>query len=145
MATMIQQELKAQTPEEELEELYEEEPRRRPWGAMLSVVLALAVIFVGYQWQQAAAREHMLGSQVHALRADAETLRLRAEEVQREVEGLQKKLAALTAERTALTERVAVLEKQAQERTVAAARAAEQRSAAREKARATPVVQKRTR
>ncbi len=145
MATMTQQELKAQTPEEELEELYEEEPRRRPWGAILSVALALAVIFVGYQWQQAAAREHTLRSQVHALRADAETLRLRAEEAQREVEGLQKRLAALTAERTALTERVAVFEKQEKERQAAAQRAAEQRAAAREKARATPVVQKRTR
>src|SRR5262245_63860895 len=106
---MVQQELKAQTPEEELEELYEEEPRRRPWGAILSVVLALAVIFVGYQWQQAAGREHTLRSQAHALRADAETLRLRAEELQRESDGLQKKLAALGAEKSALVERVAAL------------------------------------
>jgi len=145
MATMVQQDLPAQTPEEELDELYEEEPRRRPWGAILSVVLALAVIFVGYQWQQAAAREHMLRSQVHALRADAETLRLRAEESQREVEGLQKRLAALGAERVALAERVAALEKQEKDRQVAAARAAEQRTAAREKARATPVVARKTR
>ena len=95
--TMIQQELKAQTAKEELEELYEEEPRRRPWAAILSVVLALAVIFVGYQWHQASAREQTLGAQVHALRAEAETLRLRADEAQRDVEGLQKKVAALGA------------------------------------------------
>jgi hypothetical protein len=143
MTTMIQQDLPAQTPEQELDELYEEEPRRRPWGAILSVVLALAVIFVGYQWQQASAREHLLRSQVHALRADAETLRLRTEEAQREIEGLQKKLAAMGAERTALAERVSALEKQEKERQVAAAKAAEQRTAAREKTRATPVVAKR--
>jgi uncharacterized protein YlxW (UPF0749 family) len=142
MATMIQQELKAQTPEEELEELYEEEPRRRPWGAIISVVLALAVIFVGYQWQQGSAREHMLRSQAHALRADAETLRLRAEEAQREIEGLQKRLAAAGAERQGLVERVMALERQSQEQAAAIARAAEARSAAREKARATPVVSK---
>ncbi|HEV8673158.1 MAG TPA: hypothetical protein VGX21_03865 [Methylomirabilota bacterium] len=143
--TMIQQELKAPTPEEELDELYEEEPRRRPWGAILSVVLALAVIFVGYQWQQAAGREHTLRSQVHALRADGETLRLRADEAQREVDALQKKVAALGAERSALVERVVALERAAQERAVAV-RAAEQRSAAaREKARATPVSAKRAR
>ncbi len=142
---MIQQELPPQTPQEELDELYEEEPRRRPWAAILSVVLALAVIFVGYQWHQAAGREQLLASQAHALRAEAETLRLRAEEAQREVEGLQKRLAALTVERTALTERVAVLEKQEKERQAAAQRVAEQRAAAREKARAAPVVQKRTR
>jgi chromosome segregation ATPase len=144
MASMIQQDLPAQTPAEELEDLYDEEPRRRPWGAILSVVLALAVIFVGYQWQQVAAREQTLRSQVHALRADAETLRLRAEEAQRDVEGLQKRLAAAGAEKTALTERVAILERQAQERA-AAARVADQRAAARERTRATPVVQKRTR
>ncbi len=145
---MIQQELKAQTPEEELEELYEEEPRRRPWGAILSVVLALAVIFVGYQWHQASAREQTLGAQVHALRAEAETLRLRADEAQRDVEGLQKKVAALGAEKAALSERIVGLERAAQERQ-AALRAAEQKSAAaaaaREKARAGPVVQKKSR
>jgi uncharacterized protein YlxW (UPF0749 family) len=138
MTTMIQQELKAPTPEEELDEVYEEEPRRRPWGAILSVILALAVIFVGYQWQQAAGREHMLRSQVHAMRADAETLRLRADEAQREVDGLQKKVTALGAEKNALMERVAAVERVAQERAQAV-KAAELRASAREKARATPV------
>jgi uncharacterized protein YlxW (UPF0749 family) len=147
MASMIQQELRAQAPDEEPEELYDDEPRRRPWAAILSVVLALAVIFVGYQWQQAAGREHTLRSQAHALRADAETLRLRSEEAQRELDGLQKKVAALGAERAALVERVAALERQAQERQAALARAAETRTAsrtpARERPRAVPVVQKR--
>lgn len=139
----IQEELKPQTAEEELNELYEEEPRRRSWAAITSVVLALVVIFVGYQWNQAAGREQVLASQLHALRADAETLRLRAEEAQRQVTGLQKRLAAVTAEKDALGERVAALEK-AQER--AAARAAEQKNpgaVAKDKARATPVVQKK--
>jgi hypothetical protein len=150
MATMIQQDLPAQAAEEEPDEIYEDEPRRRPWGAILSVVLALAVIFVGYQWQQAAGREHALRSQAHALRADAETLRLRAEELQRETDGLQKRLAALGAEKTALVERVAALERQAQDHQAALTRAAESRAAAarqatREKSppRAVPVVQKR--
>lgn len=147
--TMTQPELKAHTPEDEFEELYEEEPRRRSWGAILSVVLALAVIFVGYQWQQATGREHALRSQVQALRADAETLRLRAEEAQRDVEMLQKKVAALGAEKSALTERVAALEKAAQERAIAAraaeGRPANQKGAAREKTRPTPVVAKKTR
>lgn len=145
----IQEELKVQTPEEELEELYEEEPRRRPWGAIMSVLLALAVIFVGYQWHQAAAREQALASQAHAIRAEAETLRLRADEAQRDVEGLRKKLAALGAEKAALGERVAMLEKAAQERAAALRAADEKRAAgtARERARerATPVVQKKSR
>ena len=147
---MIQQELNVQTPEEELEELYEEEPRRRPWGAILSVALALAVIFVGYQWHQASAREQTLGGQARALRAEVESLRLRLEEAQRDVEGLQKMVAALGAEKVALGERIVSLEKAAQEHQ-AALRAAEQKStaaaaaAAREKARVVPVVQRKSR
>jgi chromosome segregation ATPase len=145
----IQEELKVQTPEEELEELYEEEPRRRPWGAIMSVLLALAVIFVGYQWHQAAAREQALASQAHAIRAEAEALRLRADEAQRDVERLQKKVAALGAEKAALGERVAMLEKAVQERATALRAADEKRAAGaareRTRARATPVVQKRSR
>jgi septal ring factor EnvC (AmiA/AmiB activator) len=151
----IQEELRAQTPDEELEELYEEEPRRRPWAALTSVVLALAVIFVGYQWHQASGREQALASQVHALHAETETQRLRAEEAHREREGLQKKVAALGAEKAALAERIVALEKVAQERA-AADRAAAERAAVRtaEKTppassrpgtRATPVVQKKPR
>jgi chromosome segregation ATPase len=145
----IQEEFKTQAPDEELEEMYEEEPRRRPWAALTSVVLALAVIFVGYQWHQASAREQTLGGQAHALRAEAESLRLRLEEAQRDVDGLQKKVAALGAEKVALGERIVGLEKAAQEHQ-AALRAAEQKSAAaaaaaRERARAVPVVQKKSR
>jgi uncharacterized protein YoxC len=150
----IQEELKVQTPEEELDELYEDEPRRRPWGAIMTVLLALAVIFVGYQWHQAAAREQALASQAHGIRAEAEALRLRADEAQRDVEGLQKKVAAMGAERAALGERVAMLEKAVQERATAlratTLRAAEEKRAAgaareRTRERATPVVQKRAR
>jgi hypothetical protein len=151
----IQEELRAQAPEEELEELYEEEPRRRPWAALTSVVLALAVIFVGYQWHQASGREHGLAAQANALRAETETHRLRAEEAHREAEGLQKKVATLGAERAALAERVVALEKAAQERAAAdraaverASRSAEAKSppsASRTGARATPVVQKKPR
>lgn len=144
MAT-IQGELPVQTPEEELDELYEEEPRRRAWAAIVSVVLALAVIFVGYQWNQAAGREAALAVQARGLRADGEMLRLRAEDAQRQVETLQKRVAAMTAEKAGLVDRVAALEKAAQERAVAAARAPEReraRAAARERARerVTPVV-----
>jgi hypothetical protein len=150
----IQEELRAQTPEEELEELYEEEPRRRPWAALTSVVLALAVIFVGYQWHQASGREQTLASQAHALRAETETHRLRAEEAHREAEGLQKRVATLGAEKAALAERIVALEKAAQERATAE-RAAADRAAARAetktppasraRTRATPVVQKKSR
>lgn len=107
-------------PEAEVEEFYEDEPRRRPWAAMASVVLALGVIFTGYQWNQAAAREHSLVAQLNALRADAEALRVRAEESQRLVDGFQKRMAAMAAEKTALVERVASLERTAQEKAVAA-------------------------
>jgi hypothetical protein len=152
----IQEELRVQTPDEELEELYEEEPRRRPWAALTSVVLALAVIFVGYQWHQAAGREQALASQAHALRAETESHRLRAEEAHRDAEGLQKKVAALGAEKAALAERVVALEKAVQERATAERAAAERTTArtpdaktppasARAKPRATPVVQKKTR
>ena len=59
MAT-IQQELKPlprETADDDMDEMYEEEPRRRAWGAIASVILALALVFVGYQWNQAATRE----------------------------------------------------------------------------------------
>jgi hypothetical protein len=151
----IQEEFKTQAPDEELEEMYEEEPRRRPWAALTSVVLALAVIFVGYQWHQASGREQAMASQAHALRAETETHRLRAEEAHREAEGLQKRVAALGAEKAALSERIVALEKAAQERATAdraaaeraAARAAEVKSAPpSSRARtATPVVQKKSR
>lgn len=118
----IQEELKAPPPREEIEDLYEEEPRRRPWAAIGNVVLALAVIFVGYQWNQAASREQALASQVQALRVEAESLRLRAEDGQRQVAELQKRVAAATAEKGALADRVAALEKTAQERASGAAK-----------------------
>jgi hypothetical protein len=151
----IQEEFKTQAPDEELEEMYEDEPRRRPWAALTSVVLALAVIFVGYQWHQASGREQAMASQAHALRAETETHRLRAEEAHREAEGLQKRVVALGAEKAALSERIVALEKAAQERATAdraaaeraAARAAEVKSAPpSSRARtATPVVQKKSR
>ena len=88
MAT-IQQELKPlprETPDDDMDEMYEEEPRRRAWGAIASVILALALVFVGYQWNQAATRAEALGAQVSGLRAEAETQRLRAEDAQRQVD-----------------------------------------------------------
>jgi hypothetical protein len=110
----IQQELKPQPSDpsnDDMDEMYEEEPRRRAWGAIASVVLALALVFVGYQWNQAAARAEGLASQAGALRAEAETQRLRAEDAQRQADTLQKRLAALAAEKESLAERVASLEK----------------------------------
>ena len=120
---MIQQELKPQTTEvagDDADELYEEGPPRRPWATIASVVLALAVFFVGYQWNQAASRAELLASQIGSVRAEAETQRLRAEDAQRQVDGLQKRLQALTTEKDALGERVAALEKGAQPKQVAA-------------------------
>ena len=119
----IQQELKPQpreTPDDDLDEMYEEEPRRRAWGAIASVVLALAVVFVGYQWNQAATRAETLGGQVSGLRAEAETQRLRAEDAQRQVDMIQKRLAAISAEKDSLAERIVTLEKAASPRPVAA-------------------------
>lgn len=140
----IQQEFKPQTPspppsqsEEERDEFYEDEPRPRSWGAIASVVLALALVFVGYQWNQAAGRERLLASQVTALRADAEGLRLRAEEAQRYVDGLQRRVTAISTEKEALAERLATLEKSAQQRAVAARETP--------RVRATPVAAKKTR
>lgn len=117
----IQQELTPQpreAPDDDGDEMYDEEPRRRAWGAIASVVLALALVFVGYQWNQAAARADALAAQVNALRAEAETQRLRAEDAQRQAEASQKRLVALTAERESLTERIASLERAAQQRAV---------------------------
>jgi hypothetical protein len=111
MAT-IQQELKPQpTPDDDMDEMYEEEPRRRAWGAIASVILALALVFVGYQWNQAATRAEALGAQVAGIRAEAETQRLRAEDAQRQVDVIQKRLAAISAERELLADRIVVLEK----------------------------------
>jgi plasmid replication initiation protein len=121
MAT-IQQELKPQreTPDDDMDEMYEEEPRRRAWGAIASVVLALALVFVGYQWNQAATRAEALGAQVNGLRAEAETQRLRAEDAQRQVDLVQKRLAAISAEKDALADRLVAIEKSAAARPVAA-------------------------
>ena len=113
MAT-IQQELKPlprETPDDDMDEMYEEEPRRRAWGAIASVILALALVFVGYQWNQAATRAEALGAQVNGLRAEAETQRLRAEDAQRQVDVVQKRLAAISAEKDSLAERIVALEK----------------------------------
>jgi uncharacterized protein YlxW (UPF0749 family) len=121
--TMTQQELKPQpreTPDDDLDEMYEEEPRRRAWGAIASVVLALALVFVGYQWNQAATRAEALGAMVTGLRAEAETQRLRAEDAQRQVDLIQKRLAVISAERESLAERIASLEKSTSSRTAAA-------------------------
>jgi len=122
MAT-IQQELKPQpreTPDDDLDEMYEEEPRRRAWGAIASVVLALALVFVGYQWNQAATRAETLGAQVNGLRAEAETQRLRAEDAQQQVDQIQKRLAAVSAEKDSLAERMVTMERAATPRPVAA-------------------------
>lgn len=149
----IQQEFKPPSPpvpvvtDEEQDDLYEEEPRRRPWGTLASVVLALGLVFVGYQWNQAVGRERLLASQAGALRAEAESLRLRAEEAQRQVEGLEKRVAALSAERDGLAERVAELGKAPPSRVVAKPPARGRTTAAREapRAKATPVSAKKTR
>jgi plasmid replication initiation protein len=122
MAT-IQQELKPQpreTPDDDLDEMYEEEPRRRAWGAIASVVLALALVFVGYQWNQAATRAEALGAQVSGMRAEAETQRLKAEDAQRQVDVIQKRLAAISAEKDSLAERLVALEKAGSPRPVTA-------------------------
>lgn len=121
MAT-IQQELKPQreTPDDDMDEMYEEEPRRRAWGAIASVVLALALVFVGYQWNQAATRAEALGAQVNGLRAEAETQRLRAEDAQRQVDLVQKRLAAISAEKDSLADRIVAIEKSSAARPVAA-------------------------
>src|SRR5262245_35599184 len=117
MAT-IQQELKPQpTPDDDMDEMYEEEPRRRAWGAIASVVLAIALVFVGYQWNQAGTRAEALAAQVNGIRAEAETQRLRAEDALRQVEVIQKRIAALSTERDALADRVAALEKGASARS----------------------------
>jgi hypothetical protein len=143
MAT-IQQELKPQPrdPDDDMDEMYEEEPRRRAWGAIASVILALALVFVGYQWSQTASRAETLGAQVNGLRAEAETQRLRAEDAQRQVETIQKRLAAITAEKDTLADRVVALEKAAQGRPTAAKvekKAEKSRVAKTTPPRATPV------
>jgi hypothetical protein len=109
-----------ETPEDDMDDMYEEEPRRRAWGAIASVVLALALVFVGYQWNQTASRAEALGAQVNGLRAEAETQRLRAEDAQRQVDVIQKRLVAISAEKDSLAERMAMLEKAAPARPVAA-------------------------
>jgi hypothetical protein len=143
MAT-IQQELKPQpreTADNDLDEMYEEEPRRRAWGAIASVILALALVFVGYQWNQAATRAEALGGQVGALRAEAESQRLRAEDAQRQVDLIQKRLAAVSAEKDSFAERIVALEKAAAGRT---ATASAEKAKAPKATAATPVRPKAT-
>ncbi len=122
MAT-TQQELKPEPrdPDDDLDEMYEDEPRRRAWGAIASVILALALVFVGYQWNQTASRAETLGAQLSGFRAEAETQRLRAEDAQRQVDTIQKRLVAIAAEKDALAERIVALEKAAQSRPAGAA------------------------
>jgi cell division protein FtsB len=125
MAT-LEEPLDREGRDEDAEAWDAEEPHRRNWWGLVSVVLALAVIFVGYQWNQAAGREKALAAQVQALRAEGEGLRLQAEEARRAVEAMEKRVAALAAEKAALADRVAALEKD---------RAALAREAERERAR----------
>ena len=145
---MTQQELKPQpreTPDDDLDEMYEEEPRRRAWGAIASVVLALALVFVGYQWNQAATRAEALGAQFNGLRAEAETQRLRAEDAQRQVDVVQKRLASISAEKDSLAERNVALEKTASSRpAVAKAEKPEKPKAATKVTAAAPVRPKAT-
>lgn len=150
MAT-IQQELKPQpreTPDDDMDEMYEEEPRRRAWGAIASVILALALVFVGYQWNQAATRAEALGALVNGLRAETETQRLRAEDAQRQVDMVQKRLAAISAEKDSLAERIASLEKASPSRAVATKaekpRATKATAAAPIRPKATPVATRPT-
>ena len=128
----IQQELRPQPREadDDMDEMYEEEPRRRAWGAIASVILALALVFVGYQWNQAAGRAETLGAQVNGLRAEAETQRLRAEDAQRQVDALQKRIGTLAAEKDTLADRVAALEKAPPAPRAAAAKAEKPRTVA---------------
>jgi hypothetical protein len=141
----IQQELTPQSremPDDDIDEMYDEEPRRRAWGAIASVVLALALVFVGYQWNQAASRAETLGAQVSGLRAEAETQRLRAEEAQRQVDTIQKRLVAMSAEKDVLAERIVALEKAGSARPVAKTekpRSSKATAAAPARPRATPV------
>ena len=128
---MIQQELRSQTApaaEDDADELYEEGPPRRSWATITSVVLALTLFFVGYQWNQAASRAELLSAQVGAVRAEAETQRLRAEDAQRQVDGLQKRLQALAAEKDRLAERVLSLERTTQQKVVAGREAPRERT-----------------
>jgi uncharacterized protein YlxW (UPF0749 family) len=120
----IQQELSVPVPEEEIAEVYEDEARSRPWAAIASMVLAVAVIFVGYQWHQATSREQALANQAQALRAEVESMRLRAEDAKRQVAEFQQRAAALATEKTALEERVATMEKATRDRQTAAAKPA---------------------
>ena len=116
---MIQQELRpevAPPASEDVDEIYEEGPRRRPWGTLASLVLALALFLVAYQWSQAASRTELVQSQLNSVRAEAETQRLRAEEALHRVDDLQKRLAALTTEKDQLADRVASLERTTRER-----------------------------
>jgi septal ring factor EnvC (AmiA/AmiB activator) len=115
----IQQELRPEVTSaagDDADELYEDRPRRRRWGTIASVVLALALFFVGYQWSQAQSRAELLSAQLGSVRTEAETQRLRAEDAQHQVDGLQKRLASLAAEKDQLTDRVASLERTARDR-----------------------------
>ena len=147
MAT-IQQELKPlprETPDDDMDEMYEEEPRRRAWGAIASVILALALVFVGYQWNQAATRAEALGAQVSGLRAEAETQRLRAEDAQRQVDVIQKRVAAISAEKDSLAERIVALEKKGTAKpTVAKADKSDKAKATKQVAAAGPARPKAT-
>ncbi|PYM61016.1 MAG: hypothetical protein DMD79_14125, partial [Candidatus Rokuibacteriota bacterium] len=67
----IQQELRpevASAAGDDADELYEDRPRRRRWGTIASVVLALALFFVGYQWSQAQSRAELLSAQLGSVR-----------------------------------------------------------------------------
>jgi hypothetical protein len=87
------------------------------------VILALALVFVGYQWNQAATRAEALGAQVSGLRTEAETQRLRAEDAQRQVDLIQKRLAQVAAEKESLADRVVALEKASSARAAGAEKA----------------------
>lgn len=107
----------------ELEEFIEEEeePRSRPWGAILSVVLAFLVLVVGYQWHQASAREQDIRLELQTLRQEAETLRLQAVEVQQQLEVFKRQVATLGQEKAGLEKRLVAAEERASKALAAAA------------------------
>ena len=93
--------------------MHEEEPRRRAWGAIASVVLAPRAGLRRVPVEPGRDPRRGGGAQVNGLRTEAETQRLRAEDAQRQVDVIQKRLAAISAEKDSLAERIVSLEKAA--------------------------------
>lgn len=109
---------------EDLDELEEEYPRRRPWSWVLVVIFVLATAVAGFGWKQSRDQQALLQQEILKVQREAEAFRSQAVEAKRQAEALEKKVALLTEERRELVQKVVELQQKRTSKPKAAEAAA---------------------